>query len=440
LTSNCPTPDERIDALLAERIAAGDFPSAVYLVAERGRACFSGAQGFAVREPVRHAAGMETIYDLASLTKPLVTGLLAAQLVERGALELERPVGAYLPEFARAATAHINVRHLLTHTSGLPAWRPLRISTGNRRERVLETIAAAGLEYETGARVVYSDLGFITLGLLLERICGAKLDELAQREIFRPLALERTFFNPTRAFLTGIAACELGGNAYERGMCEAQEQARERTVGQAPAEGQTDGQALSEALKEGQAQALSEALKEGQTGVLSEARTQGLAENVAGALGEWREELIWGEVHDGNAFFLGGAAGHAGLFSNARETFSLAEQFIATRTRLLAPETCALFSTNMTPQFDEARSFAWQLASTRDSTAGGALSPDSFGHLGFTGTSCWIDAARERVFILLTNRTHTRTLPFVNINGVRRQFHTLAVAALERAGEGCEIA
>jgi CubicO group peptidase (beta-lactamase class C family) len=395
LTSYDSTPDEQIDALLAGRIAAGDFPSAVYLVAERGRTRFSGAQGFAVREPVRHAAHVETIYDLASLTKPLVTGLLSARLFERGELELERAVGAYLPEFARGELTRVTVRHLLTHTSGLAAWRPLRIATGDRRERVLDAIAGAGLEYETGSRVVYSDLGFITLGLLLEKICGAKLGELAIREIFRPLKLERTFFNPERAFLTGVAACELGGNAYERGMCQAQGQA--------------------------------EAQAQGQAGAQAEAR----AENAGGA---WREDLIWGEVHDGNAYFLGGAAGHAGLFANARETLCLAEQFIAARTKLLAPETCMLFRTNMTPNLNEARSFAWQLAATKDSTAGASLSPDSFGHLGFTGTSCWIDAARERVFILLTNRTHTRTLPFVNINGVRRQFHTLAAAALERDG------
>ncbi|MDQ1559845.1 MAG: hypothetical protein QOD32_2905 [Pyrinomonadaceae bacterium] len=390
MTSKRNTPDEQIDALLAGRIAAGDFPSAVYLVAEGGRARFSGAQGLAVSEPARHAATVETIYDLASLTKPLVTGLLAARLVERGALELEQTVGAYLPEFARSAqTAAITVRHLLTHTSGLPAWRPLRIVTGNRRERVLETIASAGLEYETGSRVVYSDLGFIALGLLLERICDAPLDELAAREIFRPLKLERTFFRPGRAFLTGLAACEMTGNAYERGMCEA---------------GGYEASAEADASAE--------------------------------ARGAWREGLIWGEVHDGNAYFLGGAAGHAGLFSNARETLRIAEQFIAARTELLRPETCALFRTNLTPALDEARSFAWQLAATPGSTAGGALPPDSFGHLGFTGTSCWIDAARARVFILLTNRTHTRTLPFVNINGVRRQFHTLAVAALEREGGG----
>jgi CubicO group peptidase (beta-lactamase class C family) len=375
------THESSINALLAGRIAAGDFPSAVYLVAENERIAFSGALGDAVREPAQHAATVETIYDLASLTKPLVTGLLCARLVERGELELNRAAASYLPEFARDEKATITLRHLLTHTSGLPAWQPLRITTGNRRERVLETIAATGLDYATGSRVVYSDLGFITLGLLLEKLSGAPLDELAQREIFRPLKLERTFFNPSRAYLTGVAACELAGNAYERRMCAAQ--------GQAESAG------------------------------------------AASAAGTWRENLIWGEVHDGNAYFLGGAAGHAGLFSNAHDTFRLAQQFIASRTRLLAPETCELFRTNLTPNLDEARSFAWQLAATPDSTAGDAFSPDSFGHLGFTGTSCWVDAARERVFILLTNRTHTPTLPFANINSVRREFHKLAVAALD---------
>ncbi|HEX8354013.1 MAG TPA: serine hydrolase, partial [Pyrinomonadaceae bacterium] len=99
---------------------------------------------------------------------------------------------------------------------------------------------------------------------------------------------------------------------------------------------------------------------------------------------------------------------------------------------LFKPETCALFRTNMTEGLNEARSFAWQLAATPESTAGPRLPPESFGHLGFTGTSCWVDPTAERVFILLTNRTHARRLPFVNINGVRRRFHTLAVEALER--------
>ncbi|MFN2597995.1 MAG: serine hydrolase domain-containing protein [Pyrinomonadaceae bacterium] len=364
-----------VSAMLAQRIAAGDFPSAVYLVGERGRERYADALGSAVLEPREQAATPETIYDLASLTKPLVTGLLCAQLVERGALELDVPVAKYLREFSRAARVVMTIRNLLTHASGLPAWRPLRAATNNQPDRVLEVIAAEKLEFAPGTHVLYSDLGFITLGLLLERLAGSRLAELARREIFAPLDLRRTFFNPAAAFQTETAACEIAGNSYERAMC-------------------------------------------------------GEAEGAAEA-GAWRERVIWGEVHDGNAYFLGGAAGHAGLFSTARETFQIAQQFLAARTRLLKPETCALFRTKMTPGLNEARSLAWQLAATPGSAAGASLPPDSFGHLGFTGTSCWVDPSRERVFILLTNRTHTRTLPFVNINAARRKFHDLAVAALE---------
>ncbi|MCA1630962.1 MAG: beta-lactamase family protein [Acidobacteria bacterium] len=364
-----------ITDFLAGRIAEGDFPSAAYLVGERGRVRFTDALGDAVREPQPRRATASTIYDLASLTKPLVTGLLCARRVERGDLELDAPVAKYLGEFARAGRVVMTVRNLLTHTSGLPPWRPLRALTGDRRDRVLDVIAAEKLVHAPGTGVLYSDLGFITLGLLLERVSGAPLAELARRETFAPLGLSRTFFNPAAALQTEVAACEIAGNAYERAMC-----------------GEEDG---------------------------------------ARDAGGWREQTIWGEVHDGNAYFLGGAAGHAGLFSTARETFALAEQFLAARTHLLKPETCALFRRKMTPGLNEARSFAWQLAATPDSTAGASLPPDAFGHLGFTGTSCWIDPDRERVYILLTNRTHTRTLPFANINGVRRQFHALASAALD---------
>ena len=119
------------------------------------------------------------------------------------------------------------------------------------------------------------------------------------------------------------------------------------------------------------------------------------------------------------------------MFSTASETLRLANQFIGGQSELLLKETCDLFSRNMTEGLNEARSFAWQLAATKDSTAGPALPPDAFGHTGFTGTSCWIDAERQRVFILLTNRTHDHSLPFANINSTRRQFHMLAVSAVD---------
>jgi len=186
--------------------------------------------------------------------------------------------------------------------------------------------------------------------------------------------LKHTFFNPEIAMQTSIAACE-NGNAYERQMSGA---------------------------------------------------------GNAGDYKSWRQELIWGQVHDGNAHFLGGAAGHAGLFSTAEETLALASQFQASLTELLKPETCKLFRKNLTVGLEEARSFGWQLAETRDSAAGPDLPRDSFGHSGFTGTSCWNNPNQERTFILLTNRTHAHALPFANINSVRRRFHSLAVAAFDK--------
>ena len=123
---------------------------------------------------------------------------------------------------------------------------------------------------------------------------------------------------------------------------------------------------------------------------------------------------------------MGGVAGHAGLFSTAEEVFKIALQFLPNYTTLLKSETCELFCTNFTPKMNEARSIAFQLAETPGSTAGSKMSPQSFGHLGFTGTSLWIDPVKERIFILLTNRTHAHPLPFVNFNSVRRRFHDLA--------------
>jgi CubicO group peptidase (beta-lactamase class C family) len=145
----------------------------------------------------------------------------------------------------------------------------------------------------------------------------------------------------------------------------------------------------------------------------------------------FRTQTIWGEVHDGNAYFMGGFAGHAGLFSTAADVFKIAQQFLPNYTRLLKPDTCELFRTNFTKGMNEDRSFAFQLASTEGSTAGTKMSPESFGHNGFTGTSLWIDPVKERVFVLLTNRTHNHPLPFVNINSVRRRFHDLAVELLD---------
>src|SRR5215813_754269 len=213
------SPNAQLSALLSERISAGDFPSAVYLVAQRGEAVFADALGHSVIEPYRIANKFDTVYDLASLTKPLITGMLCARRIELGEVTLDSSVSHYLPEFERTDKQMITVRELLTHTSGLPAWRPLYLLTNDEPDRVVGAIANLDLEYNPGTKVVYSDLGFITLGFLLERMTGQRLADLAQHEIIQKLHLEHTFFNPELALQTGIAACETG-NTYERNMSE----------------------------------------------------------------------------------------------------------------------------------------------------------------------------------------------------------------------------
>ncbi len=367
---------EPISEFLRERIAAGDFPSAVYLVAEKGEIIFQDALGFAVVEPEKIKAKVNTIYDLASLTKPLVTGLLCAKLIENN--ELQPLIIYYLHEFDYRINfpedpGEIGTWQLLYHCSDFPAWKPFYLLSENR-DSILREIVRTPLEINSNSlKVKYSDLNFLILTFLLEKNYGKRLDEIAKEEIFEPLNLQNTFFNPPKELQKRTAASERR-NEYEKQMCV------------------------------------------------------DLGYDVSNY--KWRDYQIWGEVHDGNCSFMNGVSGHAGLFSNIFETFKIAQQFLANQTKLLKPETCQLFRTNFTKGLNEARSVAFQLAETKGSTASLALSKNSFGHLGFTGTSLWIEPETERIFILLTNRTHNRELPFENINSVRRKFHELAVKCL----------
>ncbi len=366
--------NETVSQLLGEKVEQGLFPSAVYLVAQKEKVMFADAVGFAVVEPERIPAGLDTIYDLASLTKPLVVGLICAKLLERGEISLEDSLAKYFPEFIEKRK--ISVKNLLVHDSGLPDWMPFYLLVKSREE-ILSFIASVSVESLPGEKVIYSDLNFLILTFLLEKIFGADLDKIAENEIFKPLNLNKTFYNPPKSLLKGIAASEKG-NEYEKSVC----------------------------------------LERGYS-----------VDKV-----QWRDYIIWGEVHDGNCWFMGGVSGHSGLFSNVEDTFVLARQFLQDRTTLLKPETCAKFCENFTRGLNEARSLGFQLAETPNSTASGTLSKNSFGHLGFTGTSLWIEPETERIFLLFTNRTHACKPPFVNINAVRREFHKLAVEILNYVG------
>ena len=370
--------NEQISDFLQARIDAKDFPSAVCLVAEEGEVVFTDALGFAVVEPERIAATVDTIYDLASLTKVLVTGLLCAKLIENGKINLSDKIAKFFSEFNTDEKRDITIGNLLTHTSGFQAWYPFYLDSELNYEPkgyfVFKKIAEKKLECPINSKVIYSDFNFITLGFLIEKIYRNHLSDLLNEEISHLLNLQNTYFYPPKFLKKKIAASE-NGNQYEKQTCI------------------DSGYEIK-------------------------------------YLDMFRNEIIWGEVHDNNCYFLEEESGHAGLFSTAFETFKIAQQFLAEESVLLKPETCRLFRTNFTPNLNEARSVAFQLAETKDSTASLALSKDSFGHLGFTGTSLWIEPETERIFILLTNRTHARELPFVNINSTRRRFHELAVEML----------
>ncbi|HQU83334.1 MAG TPA: serine hydrolase [Pyrinomonadaceae bacterium] len=384
--------NERISEFLQTRIEAKDFPSAVYLVAEKGEIIFQDALGFAVVEPEKIEARIDTIYDLASLTKPLVTGLLCAKLVENGELDLSDKISKFFNEFETDEKRDITIQNLLTHTSGFNAWKPLYLFSdssikteanylGWSDERinkfVLEEIARTSLENAVNEKVVYSDLNFITLGFLIEQIYRNDLNNIFTSEIITRLESLRTFIGGLDTLRKEIAASEKG-NEFEKQTC------------------------IEQGYK------------------------------IPNPQSQFRNHVIWGEVHDGNCYFMNGISGHAGLFSTAEETFKIAQQFLPKFTKILKPETCELFRTNFTNGMNEARSFAFQLAETPESTASNALAKDSFGHLGFTGTMLWIEPETERIFILLTNRTHARALPFENINSVRRRFNELATEELNK--------
>lgn len=375
---------KRLSEYLETQIARGAFPGAQYVVGEDQQIIREGAVGFAVIEPERIPVTIDTIYDLASLTKPLVTSLLAVIFSALGSIDLNAPLGRYLDEFDEKRKRRITLTQLLTHVSGLPNWRPLYLETSDPADvpAYIARVLDASPDAETFP-LVYSDLNYILLGRVLERTSGERLDRLAQKHIFGPLNLKRTMFNPPPDLKREIAATE---------------------------HGQTFEQANAASDAEMQKNADAEI-------------------NKASSLHTyWRKEVIWGEVHDGNAYYLGGVAGHAGLFSVAREVFQIANQFL--RGSLLVNEDgLRLFAKNFTDGHDTSRSIGWILASSKDCSAGPSMPETAMGHTGFTGTSVWIDPGKRRVFVLLTNRIHPRVSAF-DMKEVRQQFNTLAVEEL----------
>jgi CubicO group peptidase (beta-lactamase class C family) len=342
---------------MQQGVDQGVFPGAVLLVSHKGRAVHHSAYGSACVLPNREPASVDTIYDLASLTKPIATATAAAFLAADGRLGLDDQLERYVPELIQDGLRKATIRHLLNHTSGLPAWRPLyeRIVPDGRtlreqplsarRAAIYDAIHREPLVEPVGARCLYSDLGFILLGEILERVTKQEWSAFCHGALFPRLGASDLFY-----------------------MSE-------------------DGPPKEISL----------------TGRRFAATEQD----------DWRGRIIRGEVHDENTAVMGGASSHAGLFGTAVSVARAVGPWLAAVRGALSPIPASWAKEFVRKQgIDPQGSWAlgWDTPSTgpggAPSSSGACFSPGSFGHLGYAGTSVWVDPERELIVVLLTNRVH----------------------------------
>jgi len=345
-----------IQAAMNQAVQDGVFPGAVLAVRLCGELRILAVCGRLSSDPSGERVQTSTIYDLASLTKPLVTVTSILLLVQGGKLLLDDPIEKYLVELNGSPIGQATVRDLLSHTSGLPGWRPLyerlkgkgvakgQGSPSVLRLAVLQIIRDEPLIYRKGERSLYSDLGFILLGLAIERITELTLDGHYQKTVVEPLSAHPLRFAPLGEGVSG----NYTNSAVQRSMI-------------APTEWD-----------------------------------------------DWRGRLLCGEVHDENAAAMGGVAGHAGLFGTAESVLAVTGSWIQAyrgRSSILHGELVREFTMKRSELPQSSWALGWDTPSTL-SSSGTYFSQQSFGHLGYTGTSIWIDPVKELEVVLLSNRVH----------------------------------
>jgi serine-type D-Ala-D-Ala carboxypeptidase len=347
--------DQRFAAafeILEQAIAEHAFPGASVAVAYQGQLVALHGFGRFTYNADSPPVTTETIFDLASVSKVVATTTAAAILYERGKFRLDDCVAALTPQFGTNDLRRydVTIRHLLTHTSGLPAYVRL-FEHAHTREDLLRAAYITPLESDPGTRTEYSDIGFIILGDILQRLAGEALDRFCQREIFDPLGLKHTRFCPP---------------ADWRGRIPPTRDDR-----------------------------------------------------------DFRKKIIQGEVNDENAWVMGGVAGHAGVFSPAADVVEFAHCWLRGGSPILKPETIVEFTRR---QPGTTRALGWDRP-TPPSSSGQYFSPHSFGHLGYSGTSLWIDPTRQLAVVLLTNRTWPDARNQA-IKQIRPRFHDAVIEAL----------
>ena len=330
-----------LDETCRRGVAEGAFPGAVVLAGDSREILFLRAYGCRALAPEPHPMTPGTVFDLASLTKPMATTTAMMLLVRDGRVALDDPACTVIPEFSRGARAAVTFRQLLNHTSGLPAWKPYYESVIPAKAGIQRRLHDEDLVAAPGEQCLYSDLGFMLLGEAIERLSGRPLDLFCRDEIFAPMGLSSTFF------------ADLGSPEPRPGA----------------------------------------------------ARAIAATEDCP-----WRRKILCGEVHDDNAFAMGGVAGHAGLFSSAPDV----HRFLRFLGRCLEDAEPAFLPGAVVREFLEAERMlpgqthvlGWDTPSPEGSSSGRRFSARTVGHLGFTGTSIWWDLERDVHVVFLTNRVH----------------------------------
>jgi CubicO group peptidase (beta-lactamase class C family) len=362
-----------------EAVAKGVFPGAVLLVNKEEQVVYHRAFGNRSLEPDTTPLTEDTIFDLSSLTKPLATTTAFLILVRERKLRIDDRVTRLFHNFGVHGKTHITFRHLLNHTSGLPAWRAyfkeiLKVERGGRvnflcsqgaKQHVFELIHREKPDAEPGKAMVYSDPGFILLGEAVEEVSGLTLDRFCHERISKPLGLRSTSFIDLSLV---------------------------RTRRLVPV---TDMIAPTERC-------------------------------------EWRKKILCGEVQDDNAFAMGGVTGHAGLFASAADVNTLVARLRDSyhgKNPFLPQELVREAFTRDKSVPQTTRALGWDTPSPVGSAAGTHFSPNTVGHLGFTGTSVWLDLDRAVHVVLLSNRVHpSRTND--KIKEFRPAIHDLVMEAI----------
>ena len=368
--------DDPISQFLQQAVREGVFPGAVLFVKVKGQVVYHHAVGRMGEAPYEYPATTETIYDLASLTKPLATTTAILCLVQDGRLDLDQPATKWLTEWELTLYKATTIRQLLHHSSGLPAYGkyfealsptaspPKRASERQARfEKLLRIIAAESIEYLPDSQSLYSDLGFMALGAVIERCAGSIVSEFCRDRIYDSLNVNPLFF--------------------------------------IDAEGNPSG---------------------GDGNLTHVAPTE---------QDPWRGRLVHADVHDENAYALGGITGHAGLFGTTLSVSRISQAW------LQAVLGCSsILPITLAQQFVKRQDFSgkssWALGwdtPSAASSSGNHFSPESFGHLGYAGTSLWIDPVRELEVILLSNRVHP-TRENKQIEAFRPALHDLLINEL----------